>query len=63
MNDINSYKSTVTIQPTTLYSNKLASADDINDHELLLEENSPHQKLNREKKNKFYQTQVNYPMN
>ncbi|CAF3094890.1 unnamed protein product [Rotaria socialis] len=49
MNDINSYKSSLIIQPTALYSNKLAAVDDINDHELLLEENSPNQKLNREK--------------
>ncbi|CAF3057104.1 unnamed protein product [Rotaria sp. Silwood2] len=49
-NDIDTYKSKICIQPTTLYSNKLASTNDIHDQELLLEENTSNQKLNREKK-------------
>ncbi|CAF0986710.1 unnamed protein product [Rotaria sp. Silwood1] len=50
-NDIDTYKTKVNIQPTTLYSNKLASTNDIHDQELLLEENNiSKQKLNREKK-------------
>ena len=41
INDINIYKLKTNIQPTTLYSNKLASIKDVNDQELLLKENSP----------------------
>jgi hypothetical protein len=40
MNDIETYKTKTDIQPTTLYSNKLAAADEMNDQELLLEEKS-----------------------
>jgi hypothetical protein len=38
MNDINTYKTNQNIPSTTLYSNKLASTDDINDQEYLLED-------------------------
>jgi hypothetical protein len=40
MNDINLYTTSSGIQPTTLYSNKLASTDDANDQEFLLEDKS-----------------------
>jgi hypothetical protein len=50
INDIDIYKSKTNIQPTTLYSNKLASNDDIKDQELLLEEKSSDSKLHRHKK-------------
>lgn len=50
MNDVDNYKSVVTNKSTTLYSNKLASTNEINDHELLLEEKSSKQKQNRERK-------------
>jgi len=49
MNDINTYKAKTNIQSTTLYSNKLASTDDMNDHQLLLEDKSS---LNRSKTKK-----------
>jgi hypothetical protein len=55
INDIETYKSKTNIQPqattTTLYSNKLASTDDVNDQELLLQDNPSDQKLsNRQRK-------------
>ena len=38
---VDTYKSSTNIQPTILYSNKLASVEDVGDHELLLiEKNS-----------------------
>jgi hypothetical protein len=50
IHDIDTYKSKLNIQPTTLYSNKLASTDDVKDQELLLEEKTSDSKSNRQKK-------------
>ncbi|CAF1130229.1 unnamed protein product [Rotaria sordida] len=49
INDIDTYKSKITNQSTTLYSNKLASTNDIHDQELLLNENILNEKKIHEK--------------
>jgi hypothetical protein len=47
-NDVDTYKTKSNIQSSTLYSNKLAATDEINDQELLLEDKSPVKKQESE---------------
>jgi hypothetical protein len=47
-NDVHTYKTNANIQSTTLYSNKLAATDEINDQELLLDNKSPIKKQESE---------------